>query len=137
MAAASTLQIQEALDTQLQTVVGLPAFYPENATVQQNSNAAFCRSTLAQAKSEVATLGAGGIWTQQGLYAVDLFFPTAYGYSALRTAADAVIAAFPTGFLTLTSGQKLQIISAWSLPGSADQGAFLMVPVRVQWVIRS
>jgi len=137
MAYASTTDIQTTLDTQLQTVTSLPTFYAENSLTVQSGANTFCRSTLGPAKSTILSLGGHKVIEQTGLYQVDIFTPVDYGYSQGRTIADDVINAFPPVPLTLASGDQLIILSAWSQPSSNDQSAFLMVPVLVQWVVRT
>lgn len=137
MSYVSTVDIQNALDTQLQTVANLPGFFAENQYVPQSGVTPFCRSTLGPAKSIIEGIGVPRIILQQGLYAVDLFYPIDYGYSAGRTMADAVINAFQPGFLSLADGNKLIILTAWSQPSHNDANSFLQYPVRVEWWIRT
>ena len=140
MGYVATANIQLALDTQLQTVAGLPTFYQENqAATSQNINA-FCRSTLAAAKSTIIGSGINPVVQQTGLYQVDLFYPVGYGYSAARNMADAVIAAFPPGFILLSDGvTQLTILTAWSQGGVAtrNDSAFWQIPIRIEWIVRT
>jgi hypothetical protein len=134
-----TVAIQQTLDTQLQTVSGLPALYEENTIAQANGVNAFTRSTLAPAKTTITSLGMNPVLFQTGLYQVDLFYPVAYGSNPGRAMADAVINAFPPGMLLMPDGvNNLIILTAWSLPGSgySDDGAFWQLPLRVEWQIR-
>ncbi len=136
MSYISTLYIQQALDAQLQTVPGLPQWYPENVLTGQYGKVPFTRSTLQPSKSVIISLGTNKVIEQAGLYQVDLFYPTGYSYVSERGTADAVINAFLPGFLPLADGNQLIIETAWSNTALNDMGTFLMVPIRVQWVIR-
>jgi Bacteriophage related domain of unknown function len=134
----STANVQIALDTQLQTVVGLPNFVQENQAYKATNVNPYSRSTLAPAKSTFTTIGINPIMQQTGLYQVDCFYPTAYGFSTGRQMADAIINAFLPGQLLLPDNVNyLTILSAWSLPAvsTPDSGAFWMLPVRVEWII--
>lgn len=135
----STYYIQLGLDAVTANVAGLPTFKQEGQVATQKGTTPFCRSTLLPAKSTVAALGANPLWQQQGLYQVDLFYPVAYGYQAMRQMADSVIAAFPTGLIQLTdeNQSQLQVIVAYSVPGLPDEGTFIQIPVRVEWRIIS
>lgn len=138
----STLDIQQTLDAQLATVVypsfadiPAPDIFPENIRAYQQGTTPFIRSTLGPAKSIISSLGINKIIKQQGLYQVDVFVPIDYSYIIGRTFADAIIAAFPPGFLTLQSGSNLIINTAWSGPALNDYNSFLMTPVKVDWWI--
>lgn len=135
MTYVATKIIQDALVAKLLTVPSLPQHFQENETAVQNDITAYCRSTLAPSKTTVASLGTNPIMMQTGLYAVDLIYEEGYGYAPMRLMADAVLAAFPTGFITLTSGDRLQIISAWTNPTLPNQGSFIMIPIRIEWRI--
>jgi hypothetical protein len=139
MSYISTLDIQNALDTQLQTVADLPSFTVENERTEAQNVRPYCRSTLAPSKSTVSSLGARPIIEQAGLYQIDLFYPVAYGFTDARTMADKVINAFPPSFLTLADGNNLIIITAWSQAGVgySNDNCFWQIPVRVEWVIRT
>jgi Bacteriophage related domain of unknown function len=134
----STTDIQTTLDTQLKTVAGLPRFSEENQAAEARNVNPYCRSTLSQAQSTVASLGRNPVIAQKGLYQIDLFYPVAYGFQPARTVADAVIAAFPPGALLMPDGvNQLMINTAWSLPGNTynNESAFWHVPIRVEWWI--
>jgi hypothetical protein len=136
----ATVAIQQTLDTQLKSVQGLPEFSIENTVPSANGVTPFCRSTLAPAKSTILSLGSNPVVQQTGLYAVDLYFPTSYGYVPGRTMADLVINAFPPGQLLMPDGvNNLIILTAWSQPGSgyADDGNFWGIGIRVEWQIRT
>jgi hypothetical protein len=137
MAYVSTWFIEQALDTQLLATPGLPVFYPENIKTVQNGTTPFVRSTLSPARNVILSLGTKKVIEQSGLYQIDIFYPTALAVGSIRQMADAVINQFLPGFLELQDGNQLIIETAWSNPALNDMGTFLMIPVRVQWVIRT
>jgi hypothetical protein len=137
----NTANVQSALDTQLQTVVGLPTFFEENQAASAQNITPYCRSTLAPAKSNIIGIGNPVMVEESGLYQIDLFYPTAYGFTPARTMAEAIRNAFPpASFLLLPDlVNKLIVLSAWSLPGTNynNTSAFWQFPVRVEWVFYS
>jgi len=134
MSYINTLDIQQTLDGQLLTISSLPTLSVENTQTVQAGTTPYCRSTLAPAKTTLLTMGSKKGMKQTGLYQVDLFYPTNYGYMDHRKMSDLIIAAFPPGTLTLSTGENLIILSAWSQPGRNVQDAFLQVPIQIEWV---
>ncbi len=136
----STWDIETTLNNQLLTVVGLPTFKQENEGAAANDTQPFCRSTLMPAERTAISIGTNPIFGQPGLYQVDLFYPQGYGFRDSKNMADAVSNAFPQGTLLMQDAvSKLIILSASVFPSinSRIEGSFVMVPIRVRWVINA
>lgn len=124
--------IQAILDTQLKTVVGLPTLQLENTQNVGITGKAFSRATLLPARSYQMNVGPGGTMQLLGLYQIDLFYPINTGVSTINAMVDAVIAAFPKGFLTDADGVVVQIDVSWRETGRRVE-QFYSVPVAVSW----
>jgi hypothetical protein len=144
----SYLPIQQALDTRLATVSGIYGsgsnqnLIAENATFNLASIAdptgkVFVRSTLAPIKPQTETIGVNGYDKIAGFYVVDVFGPLDEGYTAVKTMADLIIAAFPRGAnLSLSNGNQITVETAGMTPlpqGGWDTSKWYAVQVRIDW----
>lgn len=121
--------IHSLLDTQLQTVVGLPTLQQENIRYEPKTGVAWTRSTLIPVESTRLSTGFDLV---QGLYQVDAFYPGDKGSTAASTMADLIIAEFPRA-LTLTSGGVIvHIVKSYREVAQPFQ-QFYRIPVSIQW----
>jgi len=125
--------ILTALDTRLQTTVGLPTFRAENERYLKVNKTAFSRSTILPARTTVDTLGLTGLNRYSGLYQIDLFYPSDEGYITGGTIADAIVANFPkTLQLTTSDNQVISIEMSWRLSGRKLDNHYNL-PILVSW----
>lgn len=124
--------IHTALDTQLQTVVGLPALQLENTANVGKTGVAFSRATLIPSRSLPLNVGKNGSTQFSGLYQIDLFYPLNEGTANANAMVDTVVAAFPRGMLLSVSGVITQVETAWREAASRIE-QFYSAPVVVQW----
>jgi hypothetical protein len=132
-------QVQALLDAQLQTVDGLPTFFPEDKTVKSDSaNTPWCRAVLLPSKAIVQSLGSSGTMQYQGIYQIDLYYPAGYGWADSRTnksvMADTVIQAFPWTEQLTDNSIWLNISSVYRNPALNDlQSKYYRLSVSVEW----
>jgi hypothetical protein len=129
----STARIQALLDTQLKTIVGLPALQLENVRYTLNGDP-FVRSTLMPARSSVLSLGVGATKQLQGLYQVTCFYAQDGGSAPARAMADTVVDTFPIG-LRLSDGVITVIVEIASVLPAMSMTNLYGVPVQVQWSV--
>lgn len=127
-------EVQTALDTQLQTVVGLPTFQAENTVIDRKGKAStpYCRGTLLPAEAAPATLGNTGQNEYFGRYVVDLFYPLDAGKATVNAMVDLVVTKFARTIITTTSGKQVELRAAWCEAGFQD-GQYYRVPVITRW----
>jgi hypothetical protein len=141
----SYVQIQVALDGQLQTASGVSSalFIAENTPVAASTGPTsslklYVRSTLLPNPSDVSTLGADGYIKMNGLYAIDVMGPLDKGYTSTKTLADNIVNAFVRGTnIELSGGDFITIDNAYMSPnitqGAWRQAGFYCVQVIVRW----
>jgi uncharacterized protein DUF4128 len=144
----SYTKVQTALGVQLLTATGMSGptaalFIDENTpnyltSQPSSSDKLYVRATLLPSPADVSTLGASGYVRMNGLYAIDVLGPLDKGYTATKTLADNIIAAFVRGTdLTTSDGEKVTIENSFMSP-NVTQGAWRMagfyaVQIQVRW----
>lgn len=129
----SVAVIHSLLDQRLNTIPNLPSTLTENSVFDASSNVpSFIRSTILPARSAVISLGASAGKKLQGLYQVDVFYPSGTGSTAAQTLADTVVATFPIG-LILTSGTIQVMVEIASAMPAYDISKYYGVPILIQW----
>jgi len=130
----STTRVQTLLDTQLQTIIGLPVVQLENKRHTVVPSEPFVRSTLLPARSTVLSLGVGATKQLQGIYTVQSFYPQDSGSAPAHTMADIIVDAFPIG-LRLVDGDLTVIVEIASVMPAQSMSNMYGVPVQVQWSV--
>ena len=125
-------EVQQLLDEQLLTVVGLPTLQTENTRFKVVTNVPWARSTLLPAETNIVTLGVTGYDELNGLYQVDLFYPSDSGFTAANTMADTVMGAFTKGTQLTGTGINVEIDKSWRESGRTFD-TFYNIPVLVSW----
>ena len=124
--------IQSLLDTQLQSLSGLPPLQLENTVNIGKTGVSFSRATLLPAAKSQASVGISGQDLIRGIYQVDLFVPQDTGSASVNALADSVVDHFPRG-LALASGEVVVHINTASRLTGGRMEPFYSVPVQVQW----
>lgn len=126
--------IQEILDTQLQTVVGLPTFTKENIKAVPEATKAWSRATLLPAQTQVIGIGHTGLRMDQGFYQIDLFYPQGSGNVAANTMADLVQNSFVRGSYYTSGSVSILIDRIYRIPAtSLTQATFYHIAVMIAW----
>jgi len=124
--------IQLALDTQVQTVVGLPTIQLENTQNSNKNKSTWTRTTLLPASTEIVTLGAQGYDRLNGLYRIDLFSQLNEGVTDASTMADLVLASFTKG-ARLTSGSVVVVIENKTRSAARVLDNRYNIPLTIIW----
>jgi hypothetical protein len=124
--------ITSILNTHLLTVSGLPTFQEENTLYKPANTAAWCRSTLLPAVTEVASIGPQGRERKNGLMQIDLFYINNSGYSNAITMADTIVASFSKG-LYLTDGTFTLMVERSYIESAKPFPNYYQLPVIVEW----
>jgi hypothetical protein len=141
-------QIQQAFDSQLQTVMNATTvpgissivLYTENEVSNfkmqpDTTSKLMVRATLVPAKTINETLGNLGYVSVNGLYAIDVIGQVNQGYTAVQLLADAVLAAFSRGQnFQLPNGDTITINIASPSPNT-NQGAWTMKSLYCRQVV--
>lgn len=125
----SFTSIQTILDTQLQTVSGLPTFYPENTLHEPKTGVAYSRATLSPAETERLS---NQKVLLNGLYLIDLFYPANKGSATAGTMGDAVLAVFERGVVLTDNTTTVHITRSWR-EVSQIQNQFYQIQIVVRW----
>lgn len=125
-------EIQQALDGQLTSILGLPEIVLENTRFKANSKTPFIRSTLLPSQSSVETIGTTGYNKVFGLYQIDIFYPLDGGYEEINDNADEIISNFQKGTSFTITNSTLRINISWRNSGRKLEN-FYNVPVLVSW----
>jgi hypothetical protein len=124
--------VQAALDACLATVPGIPPIQLENTANAPKTGVAFSRGTLIPSRTNAPTVGPGAT-ELNGLYQVDLFYPTNTGTATSNAMVEAVIAKFPSHTtLPVRDGLTVLIDVAWREAAQRDM-TFMNTPVVVSW----
>lgn len=128
--------IQKILDKQLQTIVYLPAFTPENIKAAPQSTNMWSRSTLLPAETQIIGVGSDGQRMDQGLYQIDLYTAQNSGSIDINVISDAIQNGFVRGqyYTDTDSGVSVLINSVFRLVGGGlPSTAFYHIPIFVRW----
>lgn len=133
--------IHTSLDTQLQTVTGLPTLQIENTRKGNDKRTKeWTRSTLLPTKTSIETLGPLGYNKLKGLYQIDIFYPEDASYGDTFDMAELVLAKFIIGDnLNGINILNSYMIASQGVPGSISITGNVNVPgyykaiVMVEW----
>jgi hypothetical protein len=84
--------IQQGLDTFLDSIAGLPAIVFENTKYKPTNGVSFIRTNLVTATSRLATVA--GQQENPGIYVIDVFTPAEKGPGAHNTIVDDIMSEF-------------------------------------------
>lgn len=130
----SLASIRAALETQLAAITPALATAFENVSFNATVGTPYQRVTLLPAQPVNVEIGPG--YTEQGLFAVDLFYPKETGPAAAVARAALIRAAFPFASSLTAGGFTVHIIGTPEIgPARPDEDRF-MVPVRIRWQAR-
>lgn len=129
-------EIQAALDTRAYAFATGNGFTGqvawENAPFTPTANTPWMRTTLLPAETEQRILGTNGLNRIQGIYQVDLFYPTEQGSGAARDKADSVISYFKRGTTATYSATKVIILKAYRSPALIENDWY-HIPINISW----
>ena len=124
--------IRVLLDTQLNTVIGLPSRQSENTLVVLDGTE-WCRSSLLAAEPNALTVGPNGTDEHQGLFQVDLFYPQNGGTVDVSNVAEDVMTAFKRGSIFTDGSVKVHVRMVWQQV-AYQVDTWYAVPVVIRWV---
>lgn len=128
-------QILNALQAQLNTVVGLPVIAPDNAYFKPILGSPYVRDTLMPVEPMPGAVGINGYDQLRGLYQIDIFYPENVGNSNALAMADSILAVFNRGLpLTAVVGYDLQIERSWIQAPRNNMGWY-HIPLMVRWYV--
>ena len=131
----SYISIHTALSDRLQTVVGLPTLQEENNRVRLGNGDIWSRATLLPAKTNIQTIGPNGFNQLNGLYQVDLFYPSDTGYTEPYNMVDLILASFVAGtVLGQIRIKNSYMISSHDLSRTDKvMPNYFILPVMIEW----
>jgi hypothetical protein len=130
--AFSINSVRKLLDAALLEVAGDIPVQTENTKISPGIDP-WMRSTLLPATSEVVAFGAGAVVKMQGIYQIDLFYPSGVGLDPVSEMAEAIEAAFFPGASITDGTQVINIDNISQFAASVDANLNYCVPIRVQW----
>lgn len=123
--------IQNALNSRLATVSGLPTVYYANTEAEPTQGTNFVRATLLPAKSESYTFAQEN--KHQGIYQVDIFTQLKKGTAPLLLIADAIRDHF-RAVKSVTSSSDTIFIQAVSLSQAQRVESFWHCYVEIEYL---
>jgi len=97
---------------------------------------AWARMTLVPTQGRSAVIG-GALKAHQGLFLVDLFYPSGQGTASVESVADAVKAVFAPGDTLTLNGESLRIRYAERNQPLAVEADWISAQVQVGWLCHS
>jgi len=127
------IDLQSALNDRLyDEFPTLPVAW-ENVEYAPTVGTPYLRAYLLPAESEVITLGASPYIERRGIFQVDCVYPVGAGWSAAKTQAAAIVAAFPAGVSFVYNGLTVRVDRSWPGPGMPDANGWYKVPVSIRY----
>lgn len=130
----SLAQVRAALETQLATVAPTIDTAYENRAFMPVADTPYQQVTLLPAAPNNAEIGPA--WTEQGMFAVNLFYPKDQGAGAAIARAELIRAAFVMGSSFVSGGVTVNITTTPAIGVARPDDDRFMVPVRVNWIAR-
>jgi len=127
--------INEVLDSVVAGIEFIPTIIQENTTISTNKEEIsdpYTRTSLLPAETNTLTIGPSGWDEFQGLYQIDLFFPSTDGVKGSNFMVDEIIKAFPKGSLITQEGINVRIVNYWREP-SIESDNLYQTPVIIRW----
>jgi hypothetical protein len=131
--------IRGALTARANTASGIPSTRAyEGVPLNPAIGTPFVRYTLTPTQERPSSLGANGMTLHQGLFLIDLFYPTSdtstgkTGTGAAEVVADAVRAVFTPGN-TLTQGSTSVRIAYVERAQAIVDPDWIQIPIAVSW----
>lgn len=122
-------EIQNALETRLSTLAGLPSVAWPNQDFTPVSGTSWLRPTLLPAETVAATMDGD---LQTGIFQVDVFVPSGTGRSAGDTLVDAIGDHFAP-MLELTSGATTVRIISFSTIAARSESDWYHIPLEIRY----
>lgn len=129
----SLAAIRAALETALDGALSIALAW-ENVSFVPLTNVPFAQAFLLPAAPANVEIGPG--YTEQGVLAVNLFYPKDEGPSAATATAEALRTAFPYAASFASGGVTVNIIATPEIAPARPEDDRFMVPVRIRWSAR-
>lgn len=127
----SLASVRKALETQLNTTLSGFAVAWENVAFVPTAGTPYAAPYLLPAQPDNPEMGP--LYTEQGIFQVNLFYPLNAGAKDAQAKAEAIRSAFPWRSSLTADAVTVNIIGTPEIgPGRADEDCF-MVPVKVRW----
>lgn len=128
--------IRAALETNLNTIVGLPPVAWENITYEPITGQSYIRAKLIPTRREPAVRGLSPQMYYQGVLRLDCYVPSGNGPSAGDDIADTIMEAFEATTTVSSGGFDVSLRYAEREMAEQD-GPFYTIPVNIGWYIYS
>jgi hypothetical protein len=124
--------VQNLLEAQVATTVGLPLFQMENTRISPVGGEPWCRFTLLPSRTIQETIGLSGMNRMAGLAQIDIFYPADKGTADANAMADAIIATVPRGLILMGTSTHVHIEISWREAGTRIE-QYYTIPVMLKW----
>ncbi len=126
--------IQSLLDTQFDSLKGLPDVVKENERRKTATTTAFARTYVVPTETELMTIGVQGQSRLNGLYIIGLFYPKAEGVDEALEDIDILIRSFEAGlFLQDADLRTVEIYNSYPTGALPTIDNFYHRQVIVEW----
>lgn len=123
---------QRALEKALEGVSGIPVLAWENTGYEPVIGTPWARPLFKPFYHRSAGIGVGAPQKIEGLYLIDLFYPTGNGPAAAGAMAQTLINTFSPGTTLTESGTNVHVEYTERKAGEPD-GQWFMIPVTMKW----
>ena len=128
----SIVNVRAALETKLKAITPAISTAWENVAFEPVTGTPYQAAYVLPAEPANPTMGAGH-YREQGLFQINLFYPSQVGTATAAARAEAIRIAFKRG-TTMTSGSIKVIVTATPYIGQGrTDGDRWMVPVKIRW----
>lgn len=125
--------IREALETQLNSTVGIPTIAWENVLSDPAEGDAFIAAKFAPNSSQLETLGPNGVIEHRGLFTLGIHYPANTGPQAADAMVDTLMDRFAPGTSLTAGGIVVRVRRCQRVFSANSDGAWYMVPLTVSW----
>jgi len=104
----------------------------ENTRTRQGIGQNKLRTTILPAKTEISTIGPGGVSKSQGLFQIDVFTPKSEGYNSGREISDLIVDYFKVGDVLTKDGIDVIVINTWIATTYFMENVYV-TPIKIEW----
>lgn len=128
--------IQAALETKLNSIVGIPDIAWENMEFDTTGVEPYLKPTFIPTIRRPAVRGLNPQIYYQGVFVITCYVPSAIGRSTIDDIVSKILSAFPSTS-TVTHGPQIISIDTSERGLGRNQDEYYMVPVTISWYVYS
>lgn len=131
--------IQQALNSRLATLTGIPSWQRENLAIDPDETEIFIKSELIPAQTDYPNIGESGFEVERGTFAIYVKAVREKGWGQYSNLVDDLLEHFPRNLSIYSDPDspleqiRVHIIKSYALSGFYDSNGRYTIPVHIRY----